>query len=514
MLLAELAATSQRVTATSRRLEKIGALAACLKQLLPEEIEIGVLFLAGELRQRKLGVGYSLLRDGSSTAAATTSTLNLLDVDAQLASIAQAAGPGSAAERKQALSRLLASATPEEQNFLTRLIVGELRQGALEAVMVEAIARASDIPLADVRRATMLSGGVAPVARAALVEGAAGLERFSVTLFQPIQPMLAQPIEDITDALQQFGSAALEWKLDGVRVQVHKENDVVCVYSRSLNDITIAVPEIVEAVLEFPVRTLILDGEAIALRSDGVPLPFQETMRRFGRKLDMEAMRAALPLRVYFFDCLYLQEQVLLDQSTLTRINQLAEIAPAHLLMPRLITDDPTQADAFFQDALLRGHEGIMIKSLSAPYEAGSRGSSWLKLKQAATLDLVILAAEWGNGRRRGWLSNLHLGARDPANGSYVMLGKTFKGMTDQMLTWQTETLLGLEVERDSYTVYVRPEIVVEIAFNEVQASSQYPGGLALRFARVKRYRPDKTAQEADTIDTVRAIFARLAGRQ
>jgi DNA ligase-1 len=440
--------------------------------------------------------------------------LNLLDVDAQLASIAQAAGPGSAAERKQALSRLLASATPEEQNFLTRLIVGELRQGALEAVMVEAIARASDIPLADVRRATMLSGGVAPVARAALVEGAAGLERFSVTLFQPIQPMLAQPIEDITDALQQFGSAALEWKLDGVRVQVHKENDVVCVYSRSLNDITIAVPEIVEAVLEFPVRTLILDGEAIALRSDGVPLPFQETMRRFGRKLDMEAMRAALPLRVYFFDCLYLQEQVLLDQSTLTRINQLAEIAPAHLLMPRLITDDPTQADAFFQDALLRGHEGIMIKSLSAPYEAGSRGSSWLKLKQAATLDLVILAAEWGNGRRRGWLSNLHLGARDPANGSYVMLGKTFKGMTDQMLTWQTETLLGLEVERDSYTVYVRPEIVVEIAFNEVQASSQYPGGLALRFARVKRYRPDKTAQEADTIDTVRAIFARLAGRQ
>jgi DNA ligase-1 len=274
------------------------------------------------------------------------------------------------------------------------------------------------------------------------------------------------------------------------------------------------VPEIVEAVLEFPVRTLILDGEAIALRSDGVPLPFQETMRRFGRKLDMEAMRATLPLRVYFFDCLYLQEQVLLDQSTLARVNQLAEIAPAHLLMPRLITDDPTQADAFFQDALLRGHEGIMIKSLSAPYEAGSRGSSWLKLKQAATLDLVILAAEWGNGRRRGWLSNLHLGARDPANGSYVMLGKTFKGMTDQMLTWQTETLLGLEVERDSYTVYVRPEIVVEIAFNEVQASSQYPGGLALRFARVKRYRPDKTAQEADTIDTVRAIFARLAGRQ
>src|ERR1700674_42096 len=514
MLLAELAATSQRVGATSRRLEKIAALAACLKALLPEEMEIGVRFLSGELRQRRLGVGYPLLRDASAVVASTTPTLSLLDVDGQFASIAEAAGPGSGAKRKQALSRLLASATPEEQNFLTRLIVGELRQGALEAMMVEAVARACALPLAEVRRAAMLAGGVAAVARAALVEGLMGLQRFAVALFQPIQAMLAQLVEELADALQQFGRAALEWKLDGVRVQVHREGDVVRLYSRSLNDITIAAPEIVEAVLKLPARTLILDGEAIALRADGVPLPFQETMRRFGRKLDSEAMRAALPLRVYFFDCLYLQGEPLMDQPTLARVSRLGEIAPEHLLMPRLMTDDPAQADAFFQDALSRGHEGIMIKSLSAPYEAGSRGSSWLKLKQAATLDLVILAAEWGNGRRRGWLSNLHLGARDPANGTYVMLGKTFKGMTDRMLARQTEMLLGLEVERDRYTVHVRPEIVVEIAFNEVQASSQYPGGLALRFARVKRYRPDKTAQEADTIDTVRGLFARLAGRQ
>ena len=513
MLLADLAATSQRVAATSRRLEKIGALASCLQRLPPEEIEIGVQYLSGELRQGKIGVSYSLLRNAWPEASATTPALRLIDVDQELASIAQMVGPGSMATRTQALSRLLARATHEEQDFLVHLIGGELRQGALEGLMVEAVARAGHFPAADVRRAAMFSGRLAPVARAALVEGAPGLGHFSMTLFQPVQPMLARPAEDIDDALSQFGMAALEWKLDGARVQVHKEGSEVRVFTRNLNEVTAAVPEIVQAVANLSAPRLVLDGEAIALRSDGTPLPFQETMRRFGRKLNVEATRATLPLSVYFFDCLYVNGQGLIDQPTQERVDALVEAVPAHLLVPRLITDDPEEGEAFFRGALQRGHEGIMIKSLASPYEAGSRGSTWLKLKQAETLDLVVLAAEWGNGRRSGWLSNLHLGARDPGSGTYVMLGKTFKGMTDEMLTWQTRALLDLEISRDRYTVHVRPELVVEIAFNEVQSSAQYPGGLALRFARVKRYRPDKKAAQADTIDTVRAIFAKQAGR-
>jgi len=358
----------------------------------------------------------------------------------------------------------------------------------------------------------MFTGRLGTVARVALSEGAAGLARFAVALHRPVQPMLAQPADGIAAALAQLGTAALEWKVDGARVQVHKAGADIKVYTRNLNDVTVSVPEIVEALQALPAQALILDGEAVALAAGGAPLPFQLTMRRFGRKLDVERLRAELPLAVYFFDCLHRDGESLIDRPARERFDALAGAVPAPLVIPRLITADVAAAEDFYADALARGHEGVMAKALDAPYEAGSRGAGWLKVKRAHTLDLVVLAAEWGHGRRRGWLSNLHLGARDPAGG-WVMLGKTFKGMTDALLEWQTRELLARECARDGITVHVRPELVVEIAFNDLQASPQYTGGLALRFARVKGYRPDKRADEADTIDTVRALYAaQLAG--
>jgi DNA ligase-1 len=360
----------------------------------------------------------------------------------------------------------------------------------------------------------MVAGGLAAVAPAALTEGDAGLQRFRLRVFQPVLPMLAQPSEDVEDALRQLGIAALEWKLDGARIQVHKSGDEVRIFSRGLNDVTLAVPEIVELVHGLPATTLILDGEAIALRPDGRPHPFQTTMRRFGRRLDVASLRATLPLSALFFDVLRVDDCELLDRGTAERFEALARALPSDAIVPRLVTGDAAAAQAFLNDALARGHEGIMAKALDALYEAGSRGSSWLKVKQAHTLDLVIIAAEWGHGRRHGWLSNLHLGARDPASGEFVMLGKTFKGLTDQMLEWQTRKLLEIEVSRDAGTIYVRPEIVVEIALNEIQESPQYPAGLALRFARVKGYRSDKRPDEVDTVETVRKLFASHGGRR
>ena len=375
---------------------------------------------------------------------------------------------------------------------MVRLLLGELRQGALEGLMIEAIAKASALPVDDVRRAVMMAGDTGTVAKAALGEGQAGLARFAIQLFRPIKPMLAQPADDLADALGTLGRAAFEYKLDGARVQAHKAGDEVRVFSRRLNEVTAAVPEIVEAVQGLPVREAILDGEAIALRPDGWPQPFQITMRRFGRKLDVAAMRQSLPLQSFFFDALALEGIPLIDRPAGERFAALRDVVPETLRIPRTVTGREDEATAFVNQALAAGHEGVMAKALEAPYEAGARGKSWLKLKTATTLDLVVLAAEWGNGRRQGWLSNLHLGARDPAHGGFVMLGKTFKGLTDQMLTWQTEQLLAREIARDRYTVYVRPELVVEIAFNDLQVSPHYPGGLALRFARVKAYRPDK----------------------
>lgn len=510
--LSRLVQTSRRVAETSSRNAKVAEIAELLAQLAREEIAPAVASLIGESPHGKLGVGPAAVLSARPAANAVEPTLTIADLDRALAEVGAVAGAGSIARRKAQLAQLMAQATQAEQDFIVRLLLGELRQGALEGVMIEALARAARLPVQHVRQAAMVAGGVQAVAASALCEGEAGLQRFALTLFRPLQPMLAQPAEDIEEALATLGNAALEWKLDGARVQVHKRDDEVRVYTRGLNDITAAVPEVTEAVRALPVRSLILDGETIALDAQGRPQPFQVTMRRFGRKLRIETLRQSLPLSVFFFDILHADGEDVLGRPARERIDVLDEIVPAPLLVPRTVTADPSRADSFFRDALQRGHEGIMAKSLDAPYEAGARGSAWLKIKQAHTLDLVVLAAEWGNGRRSGWLSNLHLGARDETSGGFVMLGKTFKGLTDDTLQWQTQKLLSLEVVRDHHVVHVRPELVVEIAVNEIQRSPHYPAGMALRFARVKRYRTDKRAEEADTVETVRRLFARQPG--
>jgi DNA ligase 1 len=511
MKLAQLVETSQRVGQVRGRLEKIGLLASLLASAPPEEIEIAVAFLSGSCRQQRLNIGYAALEAASAGNSAESPTLELVEVDAAFERIALVtAGKGSTAERQRLLGELFARATSLEQHFLFRLVIGELRQGAVEGLMLEAVAQAAKVPAAQVRRARMMTGDLPTVARAAMAGDPAALAGFAVQLFRPIHPMLAGSADTADVAMKELGEAALEYKLDGARIQVHKAGDQVAVFSRRLNDVSAAVPELVESVRTLPARELILDGEVIALREDGTPHPFQVTMSRFGRRLDIARMRREIPLTPFFFDLLYLDGGALMDESARHRLAALGQLAPATMLVPRLVTSSAEDAARFLRSAVERGHEGIMAKALEAPYEAGHRGRRWLKVKPANTLDLVVLAAEWGHGRRHGWLSNLHLGARNPVDGSFVMLGKTFKGMTDGMLQWQTERLLQLEVARDGVTVYVRPELVVEVAFNEVQASSQYPGGVALRFARVKRYRADKTADQADTIGAVQQIYQRL----
>jgi DNA ligase-1 len=505
-LLADVVGTSAQVAANPSRLAKIGALADCMRRLEPDEIAIAIPFLSGETRQGKLALGYAQLKQAQH-ASAGAPRLTLREIDSVFEELKGIKGKGSAARRQAILKALFERTTPAEQDFLLRLIVGELRQGALEGVMVEAVAAAAGIPAADVRRAANFAGGIAPVARAALTEGTPGLEKFSIQLMRPVLPMLSQPAADAETALASLGQALLEWKLDGARVQVHKSGDEVRVFTRSLNEVTAAVPEVVAAVRAARARSLILDGEAIALRPDGKPQPFQLTMRRFGRKIDDDAMRRELPLSVFFFDCMLVDDVALMDRPLSERRAVLERSVAAEHLTPSLLTGDAAKAAGFYAEALRHGHEGIMAKAPDSPYEAGRRGASWFKVKRAHTLDLVVLAAEWGSGRRRGWLSNLHLGARDPATNGFVMLGKTFKGMTDAMLEWQTREFLARETQRDEWTVHVRPEMVVEVAFNDLQQSPHYPGGLALRFARVKRYRPDKGAQDADTIETVRLIY-------
>jgi DNA ligase-1 len=502
----DLVQASRRVAETGGRLAKIELLAALLRRAAPEETETIVALLSGTPRQGRLGIGYATLQGARSERAGPEASLELAEVDAALTRLAGVGGKGSAGEKTRLLRELFERATAEEQEFLFRLLIGELRQGALEGLVTEAVARAAGLEPDAVRRATMLAGDLGAVARAALVDGAAGLAGLRIELFRPIQPMLAQSADDVADALAQLGEAAFEYKLDGARIQVHKSGAEVRVFSRQLNDVTVAVPEIVETVRRLAVREAILDGEAIALRPDGRPLPFQVTMRRFGRKLDVARLRTELPLASFFFDIVYADRSALLDEPYTRRFAALAEAVPAGQRVARIVTQDRDEATAFFQRALAAGHEGLMAKALGARYEAGARGAAWLKVKPAQTLDLVVLAAEWGHGRRRGKLSNLHLGARDPETGGFVMLGKTFKGMTDEMLAWQTAKLLALEVGREGHVVQVRPELVVEVAFNDIQTSPQYPGGVALRFARVKRYRPDKRPDAADTIATVRAL--------
>jgi ATP-dependent DNA ligase I len=504
VLIGEIAEVSRAVAGTSARLAKIEMLAAALREAGPLEVPIAVAYLSGELPQRQIGVGWAALRDGF--APAEVPTLTLSDVDSGFSAIGAVSGKGSAAARKALVGELFGRATRDEQRFLVGLLSGELRQGALEGVMTEAVARAAGVPVAEVRRAMMLRGSLGVVAAAALSGGSAALAAFGLEVGRPVRPMLAASAPSIEDALAKAGApAAVEWKLDGIRIQAHLSGGDVCLFTRTLDDITARLPEVVSVLAQLPVTAAVLDGELIALRDDGRPLPFQDTA---SRTASFEGSGPAVPLSLFLFDVLHLEGADLIDAEGRQRHAALARAVPAELLMPRLVTASAGEATAFFTDALAHGHEGVVVKSLTAPYAAGRRGAGWIKVKPRHTLDLVVLAVEWGHGRRRGWLSNLHLGARDPATGGFVMLGKTFKGLTDELLTWQTSRLLALEERRDSYTVYVRPELVAEIAFDGVQRSPRYPGGLALRFARVLRYREDKTAAEADTIDTVRALGA------
>jgi DNA ligase-1 len=508
MRVAQLARHSRDVAETSKRNAKVALLSACLVEAEANLRGLVALYLSGSVRQAKLQVGYKLVLTARDTPPAALASLGVDELDSRLEAIASLAGKGSATERALQLRGLFAVATADEQSFLVRLLLGELRQGALESLLLDAIASAAQVPKQAVRRAQMLTSDLKQVCELAFASGEAGLRAVTLTLFRPIQPMLAEPAADVEDALAQLGRAAFEYKLDGARVQVHKRGDEVHVYSRALNEVTQALPELVTLTRALPAQELVLDGEVIALRQDGSPQPFQETMRRFGRKLDIDVLQRELPLASFLFDCLHVDGQSLLEESTTQRHARLCELVPEQNRMQRLITDSAEAADAFLGKALAEGHEGVMAKALDAPYFAGSRGASWLKIKQAHTLDLLVLAAEWGSGRRVGFLSNLHLGARDEETGEPVMLGKTFKGLTDELLRWQTDELLARETSRDAYTVFVRPELVVEIMFNDVQTSPHYAGGMALRFARVKRYRPDKLASQADTLAQVRAIHA------
>ncbi|HKP64455.1 MAG TPA: ATP-dependent DNA ligase [Polyangiales bacterium] len=508
MRLFELATTSEQVAQTSKRTEKLKLLAARIAEAAPGERGLTTLYLSGSIAQSKIGVGYAQLGALRDQAPAPEPSLTLVEVHASLDEIAAVRGAGSAARRLELLRGMLARATAGEQHFLVRLLLGELRQGALESLILDALADAARVPRPSVRRAQMLIGDLAQVAQLAFEQGEAGLAAAGLQVFRPVQPMLADSAQDVAEALTRLGKAAFEYKLDGARVQAHKRADEVKIYTRTLNDVTGAVPETVELVRALAANEVILDGEVIALRPDGSPWPFQETMRRFGRRLEVESLRGELPLSTFFFDCLYLDGRTLLDAPQAERIAALDALLPEANRVPRLVTDQLELAQAFMQRSLDTGHEGLMAKACDAVYAAGNRGSNWIKLKLAHTFDLVVLAAEWGSGRRQGWLSNLHLGAR-AADGTFVMLGKTFKGLTDELLRFQTEALLARETSRDKHTVYVRPELVVEIAFNDIQRSPHYPGGLALRFARVKRYRPDKTADQADTIEQVQAHYQR-----
>jgi DNA ligase-1 len=499
-----------RVRATPRKTEKVALIADLLRQTRGHETSLAASYLSGTLPQGRIGIGWRALQAALGEGPRQGEALSLADVERAFAAVAAERGPGSAERRAAALRALAARAGAAERRFLAELILGELRQGALEGLVLEAVAQAAGLPPAAVRQAAMYAGNVGRVARAALEEGAAALAAFTLQVLSPVSPMLASPAEDVGEALERLGEAAFEYKLDGARIQLHKAGDEVRVFTRNLQDVTDRVPEVVEWARSLGPRALVLEGEAIALRADGRPQPFQATMSRFGRSRDVAGARAAVSLSSFFFDLLLLEgEGALVGLPYAERAERLAGVVPPERRLPRLVTGRVEEVERFLRQSLDAGHEGLMAKSLAAPYVAGQRGFHWLKLKSARTLDLVILAAEWGSGRRRGWLSNLHLGARDPLSGRFVMLGKTFKGLTDEMLRWQTEKLLALETGRDPLTVQVRPEVVVEIAFSDLQESPRYPAGLALRFARVKRYRPEKPAAEADTLQAVREIFAR-----
>ncbi|HEU5002203.1 MAG TPA: ATP-dependent DNA ligase [Actinomycetota bacterium] len=509
-LLSDLATTSEAVAATPGRRAKIGLLAATLRRLAQDEAAVAVAYLSGAVPQGALGVGWASVRDLPPAQSAPPS-VTILDLDATFARLAATAGTGSQAARRSELHALFSRLTSSERRFVLGLLSGELRQGAQAGVVTESVAQAAGVPTAELRRALLLAGDLPAVAGAALAHGSDGLRQFRLEVLRPLKPMLAQSVADPAAALARICPAAVEWKFDGVRIQVHRLDATVRAFSRTLADVTPRVPELVRAIQALPTGSLILDGELLALRPDGRPRPFQETMSRFGTQEPAAARpgRIAGPvagtLAMVFFDCLHADGEDLIDLPAEERFAALRGLVPADVVVPHALVADAPGAEACLDAALAAGHEGVMVKDPAAPYEAGRRGAAWLKVKRAHTLDLVVLAAEWGHGRRRGWLSNLHLGARGPG-GTFVMLGKTFKGMSDAVLAWQTAELLAREVRRDEWTVYVRPELVVEVAFDGIQSSSRYPGGVALRFARIKGYRTDKPAAGADTIETIRSL--------
>jgi DNA ligase-1 len=505
VLLADVVATSGVVASTPARSTKIAALAELLGRLAPDEVEAAVGFLTGEPRQGRVGVGWATVF-GLDVTPATVPTLVIADVDRALDQILVTTGTGSAAERQEILRGVLGRATSAEADFVRRLFVGELRQGALAGLMSDAVARAASVPAALVRRAAMLSGNLGGIAAVALTEGAAGLRGVGLEVGRGIVPMLAAGASDVATALADVGPASVEWKLDGARIQVHRLDDDVRIYTRNLNDVTGRLPGVVDWVRALPLRAVVLDGEAIGVDGETQPRAFQDTMRSFGRDRDTVG-GAASALEAFFFDVLHLDGDDLIDRPLRERLEIVVAVVGERRI-PGLVTASPDEAAAFLDGALAAGHEGVMVKALDSTYEAGRRGSAWRKVKPVRTLDLVVLAAEWGHGRRRGWLSNLHLGARGP-DGTFVMVGKTFKGLTDALLEWQTKELSAREIGRDEITVFVRPELVVEVALDGVQASRRYAGGVALRFARVRRYRDDKTAEAADPIEAVQALLPR-----
>jgi DNA ligase-1 len=504
VLLADVVATSSAVASTRARSTKTAALADLLARVPPDEIEAAVGFLTGDARQGRIGVGWATVF-GLDVDPATAPSLTVAEVDRTLDRIQVTIGSGSTAGRQELLGDLFARATDAELGFLRRLLVGELRQGALAGVMSEAIARAAAVPIALVRRAAMLSGDLGRVAVVALTDGDAGLQAVGLEVGRGVQPMLASGAPDVAAALADVGLASVEWKLDGARIQVHRHDDEVHVYTRNLNEITERLPDVVQWARELPVRAVVLDGEAIGIDEDERPRAFQDTMSSFGRDAGSDA-GAGGALGAYFFDVLHLDGDDLVDR-TLTDRLEVVQSVVGERRIPGIVTASVDDAAAFLDAAISAGHEGVMVKSVDSTYDAGRRGGAWRKVKPVKTLDLVVLAAEWGHGRREGWLSNLHLGARG-SEGTFVMVGKTFKGLTDALLEWQTQQLLAREVGRDGITVHVRPELVVEIALDGVQVSRRYPGGVALRFARVRRYRDDKTADAADPIEAVQAMLA------
>ena len=500
-LLEDVVAASQEVAATSARSRKVAILADLLRALEPAEVGIVTGFLSGVPRQGRVGIGYAMVY-GIDASKAAVPSLTVDDLDAAISEVERATGRGSAGRRRQLFSELLARATADEADFVRRLFTGELRQGALAGLMVDAVAKAAGIPAELTRRALMLSGDLPRTAELALTAGEDGLRAVGFELFRPILPMLASTAESVADAVADFELASVEWKLDGIRIQIHRRGDEVRIYTRNLNEITHALPGIVDAVGRLSVQQAVFDGEALWMRDEG-PATFQETVSQ----IDSDAPPSGIA--TFLFDVLHVDGVDFLDTPLSERSDMLDDVAPG-LKIPGTITSDAAGAQRVLDEALAAGHEGVVVKDAGSLYAAGRRGKAWRKVKPVRTYDLVVLGAEWGHGRRQGWLSNLHLGARDPRTGEFVMVGKTFKGMTDELLRWQTSELLARESERRGITVFVRPELVVEIALDGVQSSTRYSGGVALRFARVKRYRPDKNASEADTIDELRALLGHV----